>query len=153
MSDDLDALLREHYRRAAEGIQPDAELIDRYRGSARPTRTLPTWPRMLLAAAAVAGIALLTWGLLKPDHPGRRSVPLAPPPATAVPSPSTTHTSAPTTNPSPPEVRRPRTTKPPGGRHKATVLPTPTPSPTRPGIPIPNTSPTRRPIAPRPTHR
>ncbi|GAA4635062.1 hypothetical protein GCM10023196_079050 [Actinoallomurus vinaceus] len=151
MSDDLDALLREHYRRAAEGIQPDAELIDRYRGSARPTRTVPAWPRMLLAAAAVAGIALLTWGLLKPDHPGRRSVPLAPPPATSVPSPSTTHTSPRTTNSSTPGVRpHPLPTRRPGGHPKATVPPTP--SPTHPGIPMPRTSPTRLTVAPRPTH-
>ncbi|WP_433175245.1 hypothetical protein [Actinoallomurus sp. CA-150999] len=151
MSDDLDALLREHYRRAAEGIQPDAELIERYRGSVTPRRTVPAWPRMLLAAAAVAGIALLAWGLLKPDHPGRRSVPLAPPPATAVPSPSTTHSSAPTTTPSRPVAPpHPRATKPPGARRKVTV--SPTPSPTHPGVPTPNASPTRLPNAPRPTH-
>ncbi|GAB3963774.1 hypothetical protein GCM10029978_022720 [Actinoallomurus acanthiterrae] len=151
MSDDLDALLREHYRRAAEGIQPDAELIDRFRGSARPTRTVPAWPRMLLAAATVAGIALLAWGLLKPDHPGRRSVPLAPPPTTAVPSPSPTHPSAPTITPSRPGVPpHPRVTKPPGARRTATVQPTP--RPTRPGTPTPYSSPTMRTNAPRPTH-
>src|SRR5262249_10239108 len=69
MSDDLEALLREHYRRAADGIQPDAELIARSRDAARSgdtARLARTWPRVLIAAAAIAVIAALTWGLLKP---------------------------------------------------------------------------------------
>lgn len=141
MSDDLDALLREHYRRAAEGVQPDRELIDRLRTAGRPARAVPGWPRMLLAAAAVAAIALLTWGLLRPEHPAepsRHSVPIAPPPAsTGPPSPTAppsmpTRTRAPHTRPVPGVTERP--TLPPSAR--------PTPRPTRTATDTPRPAPT-----------
>ncbi|MDN3353685.1 hypothetical protein [Actinomadura sp. DC4] len=85
MSEDLEALLREHYRRAAERIVPGADLVERGR-AARPSRAR-TWPRVLAAAAAIAVVAAVTWGLLRPAH--RHETPATPPaPATRVPSPS-----------------------------------------------------------------
>ncbi|GAA4612234.1 hypothetical protein GCM10023195_52280 [Actinoallomurus liliacearum] len=148
MSDDLDALLRDHYRRAAEGVRPDPELIDRFRNTARPARAVPGWPRLLLAAAAVAAIALVAWGLLRPDHraePSDHSVPIAPPSATTVVTPSPE-----------PSVRtarpRQRTTKP--ERRTPSARPTPTPRPTRTAAGTPSPSSTTTPSStPRPTGR
>ncbi|MCO6008751.1 hypothetical protein NE236_27630 [Actinoallomurus purpureus] len=142
MSDDLDALLREHYRRAADGVQPDAELMDRFRRAGRPTRAVRSWPRMLLAAAAVVAIALVAWSLSRPDHPGRRGVPMAPPPATTVPSPPMPSPSPLTTRPTP------RLTKP---ARRAVPVP-PSPRPTGASTETPHPSATRRsPSTPRPT--
>ncbi|MEV5704341.1 hypothetical protein [Actinoallomurus sp. NPDC052274] len=146
MSDDLDALLRDHYRRAAEGVRPDAELIDRLRNTARPARAVPGWPRMLLAAAAVAAIALVTWGLLRPDHPAEpsdHSVPVAPPSATTVVTPSP--------EPSVRPVRpRQRATRP--ERRTPSARPTPRPTRTAAGTPSPSST-VRSSSAPRPTGR
>jgi hypothetical protein len=149
MSDDLDALLRDHYRRAAEGVQPDHELIDRLRNAARPARAVPGWPRMLLAAAAVAAIALVAWGLLRPDHPAapsRRTVPIAPPPTTTAPTPPP-HSSTPTEHPSP------RPTKP--LRPTVDVTARPTAIPTRKVPEAPRPSSTRHPtsVVPQPKKR
>lgn len=105
MSEDLEALLREHYRRTAEGITPDAELVERGRRAARPTRAR-TWPRVLAAAAAIAVIAAVTWGLLRPVH--RDQSPATPPaPAGDVPMPS-----PPPRTPSPASTVRPRVSPP-----------------------------------------
>jgi hypothetical protein len=130
MSEDLEALLREHYRRAAEGITPDAELVERGRRAARPTRAR-TWPRVLAAAAAIAVIAAVTWGLLRPAHRDQSpATPPAPPaPAGDVPMPS-----PPRRTPSPASTVRPRVSPPrPRGtpvrsapRSPARAVPTPT---------------------------
>jgi hypothetical protein len=102
MSEDLEDLLREHYRRAAEGIAPDTELVERGRSAVRPARAR-TWPRVLAAAAAIAVIAAVTWGLLRPVH--RDESPATPPaPVSQVPSP--------TPPPSPPSRPKPRPTGP-----------------------------------------
>jgi hypothetical protein len=100
MSEDLDALLREHYRRAAETMVPDPDVVDRARAAGR-TRPSParTWPRLLAAAAAIAAIAMVTWGLLRPIHrserpatPPRPAVDLTPAPTrTPVPVPRPSH--------------------------------------------------------------
>jgi len=93
MNEDLETMLREHYRRAAENIQPDADLIGSCRNvprRTRPTRVraVPTaWPTWV-AAAAAAAIALATWAMLRPGPPPHRDVPIAPPAVTTpVPSP------------------------------------------------------------------
>lgn len=146
MSDDLESLLREHYRRAAEDVRPEPELVARYRNAARPARVAPVWPRVLLAAAAVAAVALVTWSLLRSPH---RGTPVAPPaPATGAPSPVTRTPSA---VPTPvPTVRRP---DPP-----SRVPPARAPKPARPlprrvrtVAPVPDSAPTRAPV-PSPTH-
>jgi hypothetical protein len=78
MSEDLDALLREHYRRAAETIVPDTELVERGRAAGRTyTSPVRTWPRLVAAAAVIAAIAAVTWGLLRPAH--RSEQPATPP--------------------------------------------------------------------------
>lgn len=143
MSDDLEALLREHYRRAAEDIRPDADLVTRYRNAARP-RIARAWPRVLLAAAAVAVVVLLAWGLLRP---GGRAVPVAPPatPGTGspvpvpprpvrtspsgVPAPTRTATALPSK--APPRVRAPSGMPPVPVRTAPPSRSVPAPSPTR----------------------
>jgi len=105
MSEDLEALLREHYRRAAEGIVPDAEVVERGRRAVRPARAR-TWPRVLAAAAAIAVVAAVTWGLLRPVH---RGAPPVTPPAPVTDVPPTTAPSSPSTHPS----RRPAFSEPP----------------------------------------
>ncbi|MCO5994041.1 hypothetical protein [Actinoallomurus rhizosphaericola] len=150
MSDDLDALLRDHYRRAAEGVQPDRELIDRLRNTARPARAVAGWPRALLAAAAVAAIALLAWGLLRPDHaaePSRRSVPIAPLPATTEPPSHHLPTPTPTRTKAHPVSRPPKR-----GPRPPSAPPTPRPTLTRNWTPRP--APTGTPSSiPRPSRR
>lgn len=114
MTDDLDALLREHYRRTAEGIVPDRELIERAARARRPA-PVRTWPQVLAAAAAVVVVAV-TWFLLRPSH--RSEKPVAPPapvvdvppsrPPLPTPMPSPTQTRRPTASPSArPTARRP----------------------------------------------
>ncbi|MCO5971491.1 hypothetical protein [Actinoallomurus soli] len=154
MSDDLDALLRDHYRRAAEGVQPDRELIDRLRNTTRPARAVAGWPRVLLAAAAVAAIALLAWGLLRPDHaaePSRRSVPIAPLPATT--EPPSHHLPTPTPTPTPTRTKAHPVSRPPRrGPRPTPARPTPRPTLTVNGTPRP--APTATPSSiPRPSRR
>lgn len=121
MSDDVESLLREHYRRAAEDVRPAPELVARYRNAGRPTRVAPAWPRVLLAAAAVAAVAFVTWSLLRSPH---RSTPVAPPPAPATGAPSPV-TRSPSAVPAPvPTVRGPAS--PPNG-----LPPAPSPKPVR----------------------
>lgn len=134
MSENFEDLLRDHYRRAAESIRPDAELVDCYRSAGRPARALPVRASVLLAAAAVALTALVTWGLLRPGH---RDVPVTPPPLPTghtsplvTPSPVVTPSPSRPDPPSPPPIRRPP------GRIAATPVPQPpqpvtrTPAPT-----------------------
>lgn len=106
MADDLEDLLREHYRRAAEDVRPDVELLTRYRNAVRPARSAPAWPRILFAAAAVAAVALLTWGFLRGIG---RDVPATPPPASGT-SPS------PAARPPSPRESTPRPPAPPTAR-------------------------------------
>ncbi len=128
MSDDLEALLRDHYRRAAEDIRPSAELVARVRNTARPKRA-SRWPPALAAAAAVVIVTVVTWGLLRSS--GHEETPVSPPPATVdvTPTPSPIPT---------PSDRTPEPSRPP------------IPSPTR--TVLPHRSPTGGP-ATRPAHR
>ncbi|GLY83829.1 hypothetical protein [Actinoallomurus iriomotensis] len=141
MRDDLEDLLTEHYRRAAEDIEPDAGLIDRCRGAARTGWAFPARWGPLVAAAAVA-LAVLTGWLLWPDQrPASVPPPVSPvrsaPPAS--PSGGTPVTPRPTpTGVRPPQVRSPADRTP-------TPRPTPrsvNPSPPRSGMPpVPSASP------------
>jgi hypothetical protein len=147
MSENFEDLLRDHYRRAAENIRPDTELLDRYRRAGRPARALPVRASVLLAAAAVALTALVTWGLLRPGHreappgpplPAGRptSSPVTPPTVTPSPTPTGPHGSAPVRRPparssATPSPRPPQVTSPTTRTH----APTGRPSPSRPATP------------------
>ncbi len=120
MSDDLEDLLRDHYRRAAENIDPDAALLARVREATRAPRP-KTWPLALAAAAAVALVTIAAWGLLRPS--GHREQPVTPrlpvPPAVATtPSPS-----PPAPTPSPTRARRPQASSPPRLRTPPEIRP------------------------------
>ncbi|WP_157419771.1 hypothetical protein [Actinomadura kijaniata] len=118
MDPELESRLREHYRRAADGIRPDPDLMRRLHDTDRAT--VPWWRRWaapVLAAAVTAGvivaIAVLLWPRSGPPGP---LGPPAPPVETGSPTPTPTLTPppSPTDNvPSPP----------------ATVSPTPPPTP------------------------
>jgi len=139
MSENFEDLLRDHYRRAAESIRPDAELVDRYRSAGRPARALPVRASVLLAAAAVALTALVTWGLLRPGH---RDVPVTPPP---LPTGHTSPLVTPSPSPSPSPSRPDPPGSPPIRRPPSRIAATPVPRPPQPG---PRTSaPTARPSA------
>ena len=137
MSERAEDLIRDHYRRVAENIRPDAELIDRYRNAGRPARARPVRAGLLLAAAAVALTALVTWGLLRPGH---RDVPVTPPPSpTGHPSPVVT----PTPSPSPSKPRTP--SSPPVRRAPDQGTARPSSRPTRPVTDPPERRPSARP--------
>jgi len=146
MNEDLDALLRDHYRRAAENIQPDADLIDRYRNVSRPARVLPGWVRILPAAAAAAAIALAAWSILRIGPSTHHDTPIAPPPTmtTGVPSPASTGLATPEPvhrSSTPPKVRSTRTIT---STQTPTRRPTPLPNTARPtpsAVPTPTTGP------------
>lgn len=73
MDEELESLLREHYRRSAQTIQPDPGLIGRIRSSATPRRRRRLLGRLVLAAA-VATVALgggLAWVLSISGGSGR----------------------------------------------------------------------------------
>lgn len=137
MSEDLEALLREHYRRAAEGIVPDAELVERGQRAVRPTRAR-TWPRVLAAAAAIAVIAAVTWGLLHPTRrdqsPATPPVPVsdAPSPTPPTPRPAQTPTPRATVTRPLPSRSHPRTSVRPPSRSPVRAVPTPTSVPSSP---------------------
>jgi hypothetical protein len=148
MSEDLEALLREHYRRAAEDIRPDAGLVTRLRHGPRPAR-VRTWPRVLAAAAAVVIVALATWGLFRP---ARHEAPVAPPPATVGGSP-VPRTPTPSSSPRSvrPPVRRPAVRVTPSAAAPS-AMPPRVPSPSRSGVPRAPQSSSRfaRPTSPQP---
>lgn len=151
MTDDLDGMLRDHYRRAAERIEPDAALIAR----ARNARTAPQearwrWP---LAVAAATAMVLIAVSAIVARPAGTQTRPLAPAttPSQALPSPSMV--------PVDPTPAR-HTYRPPTGRPlpirtpsvpSTRAVPTPTravPSPTR---AVPSLNPITSPPTPSPT--
>ncbi|MFB9838524.1 hypothetical protein [Actinoallomurus acaciae] len=142
MRDDLEDLLTEHYRRAAEDIEPDAALIDRYRGAARPARAFPVrWGPLAVAAAAVV-LAVLTGWLLWPD---RSPAPVAPPiaPAGSAPPKMPNADTTPRPTPTPtrtvsPSMRGPSNRTPSARPTGLSVSPSP-PNSARP--PVPSASP------------
>ncbi|WP_433463807.1 hypothetical protein [Spirillospora sp. CA-128828] len=127
MNDDLDALLRDHYRTAADGIRADPGTVRRFQDAGRaaaPARfvALRRWTFPALAAAVTAAVlvavAVLFWpGVRHPDPPR----PLAPP-ASPAPSPSPTPSARPGT------VRPSPSTSPSTTPEKATPTPTGTTS-------------------------
>jgi hypothetical protein len=56
VSDEFETLLRDHFRRAAEGIHPEPEMIERAR-AARRGHARAWWPRMSAVAVGVTGLA------------------------------------------------------------------------------------------------
>ncbi|MFB4319706.1 hypothetical protein [Actinomadura sp. 21ATH] len=103
MNDELETLLREHYRRRADRIGPDAELLHRLRNAAGPAGPNPyphprvrrrgPWLRIgLWAVPALAAVAaVVAFALLGPGEQRReRPEPLAPAPSLTVPVPTPT---------------------------------------------------------------
>ena len=123
MSDDLETLLREHYRHAANTIHPDPALLHRLRnvGTAAPAaqhrvlprrvapgRTLLRWAVPVLAVAAVAAALVF----LRPggDTPSAPPRPMSPPgqsPTTGMPTPSVPVPPGSMPSGGPPEQRAP----------------------------------------------
>lgn len=139
MRDDLEDLLTEHYRRAAEDIEPDTVLIDRCRGAARPAWAFPVRWGPLAAAAAVTLAVLAGW-LLWPD---RSSAPVAPPiaPARSAPPATPTGEATPRATPRPtptrtvpPSMREPSNRTPSARPTGPSANPSP-PSSARPPVP------------------
>lgn len=147
MNDDLDALLREHYRRAAEGIVPDAELVERVLGADRPPRAR-SWPRVLAAAAAITVVTIVTWNLALPTHSVDPSVPpVAPSIVSSSERPARPPSAWPINIPSP-TMRWTRPSPVPLPRH--TKTPPAIPS-TRPSVPVPRPKTTAPPSTQGPT--
>lgn len=108
MNEDLDALLRDHYRAAADEIHADAGTVRRFQDAghaAAPARTsvLRRWTFPVLAAAVTAAVLVAAAVLFWPDaHRPEPPRPLAPPtmpapPPSAEPSPPPTPTPSPST--------------------------------------------------------
>ncbi|QKW38690.1 hypothetical protein HUT06_35610 [Actinomadura sp. NAK00032] len=150
MNDDLDALLREHYRAAADGIRPDPAAVRRFQDAGRaaaPARagaarrwTLPTLAAAVTAAVLVA-VAVLFWpGARDPEPPRPMAPPVSPvsPVSPASPEPSESWPAAQPPTPTPsapvpgqtaaPEATRPGSTRP--GSTGVPSSPAPTASPT-----------------------
>ncbi|MDX6429447.1 MAG: hypothetical protein QOE54_1813 [Streptosporangiaceae bacterium] len=79
MTDDLETLLRDHYRRAAEELQPGPGLIHRAQaaGSARRRRRLWTFAVAAATAGVVLAVPLLTVLTAGPGTPPRPAGPPA----------------------------------------------------------------------------
>ncbi|MEW2356751.1 hypothetical protein [Spirillospora sp. NPDC029432] len=142
MNDELETLLREHYRRGADRIGPDAELLHRLRNAADPATPRPRarpgrpWLRaglwavpVLAAAAAVLAFALLGSGERREERPA----PLVPAPSLTVPVPTPTGPS-PVPRPTPPGQDPRGGSLPPAG-------PAPTSAPSGPSAPVPSRTP------------
>ncbi|MCP9953678.1 hypothetical protein [Actinomadura madurae] len=120
MNDELDALLRDHYRAAADEIHADPETVRRFQDAGR--ETAPAWRARLrrwafpavaaaVTAAVVVAVAVLLWPGAGRPEPAR---PLTPPGTTSTPA------------------EHPRTPEP---APSATTVPTPNPA--SPGRPVP----------------
>ncbi|MBT2209173.1 hypothetical protein [Actinomadura sp. NEAU-AAG7] len=173
MDDDLDALLREHYRAAADRIEVGPRSVRRFQdagreaggdGGAVPLRSLARrWAPPLLAAAVTAAVVVAVALLLWPGQGGTRSPepprPLAPPesPAASVPPVPSAVPSSPTPSrtagtPGPSDISgTPRSQGP--TRRGATGRPTPTATGSSPPPPTssPDPEPTQRPGRSTPT--
>jgi len=123
VNDDLDDLLRDHYRAAADDVHADPATVSRFQDAARSTRTVPVplrkWTLPTLAAALTAAVlvaaALLLWPVTRNQVQPR---PMAPAQETTRPIPSRL------TRPSLPPTPAPTVSSPP-----ATVSPTATDAP------------------------
>ncbi|WP_433474089.1 hypothetical protein ACQPZP_35705 [Spirillospora sp. CA-142024] len=119
MNDDLDALLRDHYSAAADGIHADPGTVRRFQDAGRaaaPARfiALRRWTFPALAAAVTAAVlvavAVLFWPGARHPAPPR---PLAPP-------------ASPASSPSPTPSARPGTVRPSPSTTPEAATPTPT---------------------------
>ncbi|NKZ06659.1 hypothetical protein [Actinomadura latina] len=142
MNDDLDALLRDHYRAAADEIHADAAAVRRFQDAghaAAPARmsVLRRWTFPVLAAAVTAAVlvaaAVLFWPDARAPEPPRPMAPPATPARPMAPTarPAPSPSALPTTQvPSPGELSsaNPSTTATP-----TATPPTATPTPSQPG--------------------
>ncbi|MFA1540057.1 hypothetical protein [Actinomadura monticuli] len=144
MNDDLDDLLRDHYRAAADDVHADPATVRRFQDAARSTRTVPvplrTWMLPTLAAALTAAVlvavVLLLWPVTRnPEQPRPMG------PAQEMDPPVPTPTNQPSAPPTPAPSASPPTTASPS----VTVSPTGTVSPTTTDAPA-----TRQPDGTRP---
>ncbi|GAA1851055.1 hypothetical protein [Actinomadura bangladeshensis] len=138
MNEDLDALLRDHYRAAADEIHADADTVRRFQDAGRaaaPARTsvLRRWTFPALAAAVTAAVLVAAAVLFWPDaHRPEPPRPMAPP-ATPAPTPTAEPSVQPSVQPSVPPTATPspsaadRSLRRPVPRHA--VAPTATPAP------------------------
>ncbi|MDL4775659.1 MULTISPECIES: hypothetical protein [Thermomonosporaceae] len=144
MDDELETLLRDHYRRGADEIQAGPDLVHRLQTAGREATVAPvsrfrawTFPVFagVLTAAVLVAVALLLW----PGMPGRHEAPRPMgPPATGTPA-----TGTPAPSPSVPADEA-RSSAPPSPSGTPSVTPSPTWSSPQPPIP----SPTAKPSAP-----
>ncbi|MFC5748921.1 hypothetical protein [Actinomadura rugatobispora] len=140
MNDDLETLVREHYRRAADGIHPDPALLHRLqnpgdagesaarRAPGPGRRRLFRWAVPVLAAVAVALVFL--WPA---DERPSAPRPISPPseaPVMPVPSPS-----VPAPMGTAPSPRWPAPSRPPRATQPVPAVPGIGPSPSRSGVP------------------
>ncbi|QXJ21715.1 hypothetical protein AGRA3207_002597 [Actinomadura graeca] len=158
MSDELDALLRDHYRAAADRVHADAETVRRFQEAGRavpPSRGVRRWTIPTLAAAVTAAVLVAVAFLLWPGRGTERQEPpnpVAPPASTAPevplppqpsspPKPSRTPEQTPT--PDPP----PQTLGPTPGPGPSTQEPPPVTPPSR-ASPSTRTTPSQTPSIP-----
>ncbi|MEU8343556.1 hypothetical protein SAMN05443665_1012138 [Actinomadura meyerae] len=153
MSDDLDALLREHYRAAADGIRPDPAAVRRFQDAGRaaaPARAVRRWTLPTLAAAVTAAVlvavAVLVWPGVREPEPPRPMAPPVSPVSPASPEPRTVPpepwTGPPVPSPSSPVPGMgavPEPSRPGGAPSASPPSSVQTPSPTG---PAPTASPT-----------
>ncbi|GAA1777531.1 hypothetical protein [Actinomadura chokoriensis] len=138
MNEDLDALLRDHYRAAADEIHADAGTVRRFQDAGRAaasarTSVLRRWTFPALAAAVTAAVlvaaAVLFWpGAHRPEPPRPLAPPATPAPApTPSAEPSAQPSAPPTATPSPSPSTADRPPRRPVPAHA--VAPTATPAP------------------------
>lgn len=136
MNEDLDALLRDHYRAAADEIHADADAVRRFQDAghaAAPARTsvLRRWTFPALAAAVTAAVLVAAAVLFWPDaHRPEAPRPMAPP---ATPAPMPTPSAEPSVQPSAPPTATPSPSAPDRSSRRPVpthaVAPTATPAP------------------------
>lgn len=131
MNDELEALLRDHYRAAADHITADPGTVRRFqdagRAAAPERRTRWRWAFPTLAAAVTAAVLVTIALFLWPGGgPAAKPHPMAPPASPSVPEmPAAT----PPARPSAAPTRNPEPGAPPRGRRGASPHPTATHTP------------------------
>lgn len=154
MNDELEALLRDHYRAAADHITADPGTVRRFqdagRAAAPERRTRRRWAFPALAAAVTAAVLVTIALFLWPGGGGpAKPQPMAPPASPSVPGPREP-TATPSARPSASPTRIPEPGVPLRGRPGAT--PHPTATHTRRAVPptsgITSPSPSSTPLEP-----
>ncbi|WP_433327963.1 hypothetical protein [Spirillospora sp. CA-294931] len=143
MNDELETLLRNHYRRAADEIHADGELVRRLQDAGpqrRPARR--RWALPMVAAGATAAVVVIVALFLWPGPRQERAPrPVAPPSRTVQPTPIAPLPTYPPSGGLPPVY-------PPGVQTPSATPEEPTPLPTGEATP----SPTKHPESPLPSH-